>query len=627
MNWMTVAWPMVTAACLTLGLINLRVAFGDGRRVPHLFFFLACLSVASISFLELFILRSSSLDECRRYLTWSSLPIGIMVGAVAGFVWSLFRTGRTWLAVVGVSLMLVVQAVAFATDGTALRQAVALRQVAMWGGGPVTIPHIAEGPLSVAEIVSVLLVLGFVLDASATLWRRGDKRRAIVVGGSIVFFFVVSRGHAELVDRDIVRTPYFVSFAFLAVLVAMGHELSDDVFRAARLSRDLQESERRMDLAARAATLGFWTLDFATQEIWATDTARRLFDLGPAEPVDMARFLKSLHPDDRPLVERAIAAAVAGDGDYAAEYRVLLADGGTRWIDARGRTEYDDRRRPVLMRGVLLDVTGRRRSEEELQQVRAHLAHVGRVSMMGQLASALAHELNQPLGAILRNAEAAELFMQDAEPNLGEVRAIIADIRKDDQRAGEVIDRLRALLKRRDVERKPVPVGELLEEVFALIRADAAARGVTLRISTSEDLPHVSGDRVHLQQVLLNLIINAMDALGDSPRGSRSVTVAATPIGAEGVEVAVSDTGPGVPPDKLSHVFDPFFTTKAHGMGMGLPISRTIVEAHGGEIRCTRNADGGATFLFTLPAVVPPAAMAAGDVHRNPAGTKPLAMC
>src|SRR6184192_3038999 len=238
---------------------------------------------------------------------------------------------------------------------------------------------------------------------------------------------------------------------------------------------------------------------------------------------------------------------------------------------------------------------------DEMRRLQEEIAHVGRVSMMGQLASALAHEINQPIGAILRNAEAAELFMQSKTPDLEEIRAILADIRADDQRAGDVIDRMRALLKRHVLDTQLLDLAELVGDVAKLAQPDAATRHVKLTVNLPADLPPVRGDRVHLQQVLLNLILNGIDALNRAGPGNRRVTVSARVDAARTVEIAVSDTGHGIAAEKLAHVFDPFFTTKPDGMGMGLPISRTIVESHGGRLWAENNNDTGATFRFTLP--------------------------
>ncbi|HXL50004.1 MAG TPA: sensor histidine kinase, partial [Xanthobacteraceae bacterium] len=238
---------------------------------------------------------------------------------------------------------------------------------------------------------------------------------------------------------------------------------------------------------------------------------------------------------------------------------------------------------------------------DEMRRLQEEIAHVGRVSMMGQLASALAHEINQPIGAILRNAEAAELFMQSKTPDLEEIRAILADIRADDQRAGGVIDRMRALLKRHVLDTQLLDLTELVGDVAKLARTDAATRHVKLTVNLPANLPSVRGDRVHLQQVLLNLILNGMDALNRAGQENRRVTVSARVDAARTVEIAVSDTGHGIAAEKLAQVFDPFFTTKPDGMGMGLPISRTIVESHGGRLWAGNNDGTGATFRFTLP--------------------------
>ena len=255
----------------------------------------------------------------------------------------------------------------------------------------------------------------------------------------------------------------------------------------------------------------------------------------------------------------------------------------------------------TLIAGLIGQRVRRRRLEREAVELRHELTHAGRVTMLGQLASSLAHELNQPLGAILRNAEAAEIFLQSDKPDLDELRAIVADIRKDDQRAGDVIDRLRALLKRRQLDPRPLILSQLVDEVVTLTRADSFTRHVGIEFDVPRDLPLVRGDRIHLQQVLLNLLLNGMDALADVADGERSLTVRARTAGGGFVEVAVSDNGHGIPAEKLGRLFEPFFSTKPKGMGLGLPISRTIVDAHGGRIWAENNAERGATFRFTLP--------------------------
>ena len=251
---------------------------------------------------------------------------------------------------------------------------------------------------------------------------------------------------------------------------------------------------------------------------------------------------------------------------------------------------------------ICRDITGQKEAEAEIRKQRAELAHVSRVSTLGQLTSALTHELNQPLGAILRNAEAAELFLQSDRPDLNEVRAILADIRKDDQRAGQVIERMRSLLKRRSLVSNPLDVREVVEDTVALVRPDLLTRQVKLSLTLADRLPMVPGDRVHLQQVLLNLILNSLDAMNGNATEDRELTVRVKANGAGFLEVSVRDCGHGLTPNASRELFEPFYTTKPNGMGMGLAISRTIIEAHGGKIRAENNPDRGATFTFTLPA-------------------------
>lgn len=242
----------------------------------------------------------------------------------------------------------------------------------------------------------------------------------------------------------------------------------------------------------------------------------------------------------------------------------------------------------------------RRGAEIESRQRMSELAHVNRSATAGELSSSLAHELNQPLGSILTNAETAELILGSQSPDLNEVREILADIRRDDLRASEVIRRLRSFTKRTMFEAKDVDVNELMREVFDFLSVQASARNVALYLKASPEAVRIKGDPIQLQQVIINLIVNSMDAMVAIPYG-RTVIGRAEMNGGKSVVISISDSGPGIPADKLARVFDPFFTTKEQGMGIGLSIARSIVLAHEGRIWAENQTEGGAVFHLTLP--------------------------
>jgi signal transduction histidine kinase len=255
----------------------------------------------------------------------------------------------------------------------------------------------------------------------------------------------------------------------------------------------------------------------------------------------------------------------------------------------------------VMIAGLLVQRMRRRRAEMELQRNREALAHVARVATVGELTASVAHELNQPLAAILSNAEAAEMFLIAEPPALDEVREILADIRKDDQRASEVIRRMRSLLRKQELAPKSIEINDAVEEVLKLLSIDAGHRKVALNFEKTADLPRAWCDPVHLQQVVLNLVLNGMEAMAGMPEEQRQVVVRTGPGDNGTVKIAVADSGPGIPVDRLPKLFEPFFTTKQDGMGMGLSIARTIVEAHFGKIWAESNSEAGATFYFTMP--------------------------
>jgi two-component system sensor kinase FixL len=254
-----------------------------------------------------------------------------------------------------------------------------------------------------------------------------------------------------------------------------------------------------------------------------------------------------------------------------------------------------------LLGEVFVNALSRRRGEMEGQRLRGELAHTGRVATVGALTTTLAHELNQPLTAILSNAEAAEQLLEGPAPRLEGLREILQDIVKDDRRAVEVIRRLRGLLAKGTVEPAALDVNEIVAEVARLVSADAAVRDVSVRLDLAPDLPPVWGDRVQLQQVILNLLLNALDAMADADRGGRRLLLETARGGPRDVRIAVRDSGTGLDAATLGQIFEAFYSTKSTGMGMGLTIARQIVEAHGGRLEAGNNAEGGATFSFTLP--------------------------
>jgi two-component system sensor kinase FixL len=254
-----------------------------------------------------------------------------------------------------------------------------------------------------------------------------------------------------------------------------------------------------------------------------------------------------------------------------------------------------------LLGEVFANALARKQTELEAQRLRQELTHIGRVSAMGELTASLAHELNQPLTAILSNAQAAQRLLAADVVNLEKVREILKDIVTDDKRAADIIHRLRGLIKKGDLEFVPLDLNEIVGEVAWLVRTDAILRNLSLSLEFDADLPKVRGDRVQLQQVVLNLVLNGLEAMRESREGERTLVIRTATDGAAAVRVAVQDSGPGIDEKDLDRMFEPLYTTKAEGLGMGLAIVRTIVDAHGGGLGAANNAQGGATVHFTLP--------------------------
>jgi C4-dicarboxylate-specific signal transduction histidine kinase len=373
--------------------------------------------------------------------------------------------------------------------------------------------------------------------------------------------------------------------------------------RRRRTAAALAMSEQHMSLAAGAAGLSMWALDVAP----ARDAAPADSPAPAATPhalVDFSDTLDRIHPSDRDRVDEAIRAASASGEDFDVEYRIVAPDGTLRWQAARGRADPGQAQRLI---GVVSDITQRRQAEAEAAQDHAALQHMTRVALLGQLSASIAHQLNQPLTSILGNAEAAQMLLQREPVDLDELRAICADIVAEDHHAAAVIRRLSALFRRSPPSLAPLDVNELVRDTIELTRTNLLARQVTLVTTLAPDLPPLDGDRVQLQQMLLNLIVNAADAMDTLPEAARELTIA-TALDAGKVCLSVADRGPGIPAEGADRLFEPFWTTKTEGMGMGigLAVCRSIVAAHHGTLEAANAPGGGAVFRACLPARVAP---------------------
>jgi PAS domain S-box-containing protein len=419
---------------------------------------------------------------------------------------------------------------------------------------------------------------------------------------------IFSEGYAEaemkLIHKNGEKVPYFLTGSKV-IINGKPHLVGIAIDISARKKAEelLRESEERMTLAAEAANLGVWVRDLTRNTIWASDQWRALFGFSPAERLDLEMLLQRIHPDDRDAIRLAMARANDGDGQYEVEFRVVLPDGRMRWVVSRGQVEFNGGGKPVRVRGVSMDITTRKQAEADVSQQRAELAHLTRVTMLGELSGSMAHELNQPLTAILSNAQAAIRFLAHDNIDLNEVRDILKDIVEQDNRAGEVIRRLRLLLKKGEVRQQPLDLNDVVQEVLKLIRSDLVNHSVVAHTELATDLPPVKGDRVQLQQVLLNLVMNACDAMNGNSPADRQLVVRTELCADKNVRVSVADCGVGLAPDKLEQVFMPFYTTKPHGLGLGLSVCRTIITAHGGNLRAANGEARGAVFYFTIPSL------------------------
>jgi two-component system, LuxR family, sensor kinase FixL len=850
-------WSMDAALCFTLAGIYLLVWCKQRDGWVHLLFVCSAVAAGVIAGVELTSMRVETTAQYGALLRWAHLPVWMLIVSVVWFVRLYLRAGRLWLAwsICGLRTLALVLNFVF-TPNLNYREITSLRHLQWWGGETVSAPVGVPNPWTLIGQLSVLLLLIFLVDATITVWRRGDRRRALIVGGSAISFIALSLGDSVLVIWGVIESPFFISFPYLGIVAAMGYELSSDLLRAVQLAQRFQaseaalrESEARINLVSNAANLGLWLWNIRDDKLWVTEKWRRLLGFAESEPVSFDRVLQVVHPEDRERMKQLVQHAFEGSGgEYENEYRITRPDGSTCWIAGYGSVELDERGKPAFARGVSRDITKRKIAEEELRESEARfrtvadaapvliwmsgldklctffnkgwldftgrkleqelgngwaegvhaddlahcldiyknsfdarqpftmeyrlrrndgeyrwvldsgtprfapdgaflgyigsciditerkrteekfrlvldavpnamimvdsagminfasvstatvfgyslseligsnietliperfrdrhggyrkgfhsqpssramgagrdlfgrrkdgsefpvevglnpirteqglfvlasviditarkqaelehlrqnmeLARVGRVAVMGELAASLAHEVNNPIGAMVANASAGQRLITAGKVEIGELNDLLTDIAADGRRAGEIVQGIRNMVRKGKVRRSLIQIDDTIRDLLRIVHAEAVGRDVTVTAEVDSDVCRVLADRVQLLQVFLNLTLNAFEAMSAMRPDARHLVIHAGGNGNGEIVVSVRDSGPGFPGGMVEQLFEPFFSTKAEGTGMGLAISRSIIEAHGGTLSGENCDNGGACFTVRLP--------------------------
>jgi signal transduction histidine kinase len=397
-------------------------------------------------------------------------------------------------------------------------------------------------------------------------------------------------------------TDYVFKTRLSRIIPALQRALREGQDRAERnrTQEALRRSEAYLAAAQRISHTGSFGWSVSTGELFWSEETFRIFQCDRMTAPTMEIVLQRTHPEDTAFVSRTIERASRDREDFDFDHRLLMPDGSVKHVQVVAHA-ISDSSGNIEFVGTVMDVTERKRAEDRLRQAQTELAHANRVTAMGELTASVAHEVNQPIAAAVTNANTCLRWLTRDHPDVEEARTAAARIVKDAMRAGEIINRIRLLFTKGTQQWELIDVEELIRGMIVLLRDEAIQYKISFRAELAGGIPQIMGDRVQVQQVMLNLIMNSIEAMKDVD-GKRELIIKVQRAENDQLLVSVSDTGVGLPEQQLDQIFDAFFTTKRQGIGMGLSISRSIVESHGGRLWATGNSEGGATFQFTLPA-------------------------
>jgi two-component system, LuxR family, sensor kinase FixL len=600
MSWVTFIWSMVASVCLTLAVINILVWFGKRTKWANLLFSLMVIGTAAMTFCELYMMRAGTPAQFGMALRWYHIPAWVTLISLVGFVLLYLRAGRLWLAWTICILRTLSLLLNFLVGQNLNYYEITSLGHIPFLGEYVSVAKGISNPWMLVGQLSLFLVVLFVTDATITVWRRGDRRQALIIGGSIMFFMLAVMTQSILVFWQIIPSPLMPGLFFMPINVAVAYELGRDVILAEQLSDDLRKSEESYRILFESAPDGIMLIEADGHVRMANSLQARLYDYESPQQLVGMNALSFVSEKDRERAVQNIKDLLQGKEMSDQIYTAVRCDGSEFIVEVK----------TVILRGSFQDVQGyisltrditkSKEDESERIQLRNELTHLSRVMTMNELSTSLAHEINQPLGATLNNAEAAQLLISRMKDKHDDISEILADIIQDTKRAGDVIRKIRGIVKKSEAFFEPLSMNGLIEDVARLIHNYNRMHDVSLLLELQPDLAQVRGDRVHLQQVLVNIMTNAVDAIRGCP--SKTLTIRSCMAERDMVTVSVTDSGTGIVAEQKDRLFEPFFTTKKDGLGMGLRICRSIIEEHGGRIWAENSPTGGATFFFSLEA-------------------------
>jgi PAS domain S-box-containing protein len=600
LSYLAIFYSAIVGVALTIGGVHLVVWGGHSRRRAYLFSAGMAVAASAQAMVELALTQTNELEAVGTLLRLGNLAVAATLLCMVWFVRLYLSAGRSWLLWSIVVLWGVGLVINFRSPTSlTFLEINTVRQLETFWGEPFWQVQGTVSPLKFLADLASLLIMIFVVDASLTAWRRGARRAAGVIGGSITVFIVVAGVHTPLLDAGIVETPTIISAAFVAILAAMSYEIGRDVSRSHRLSDELRAEQERLRSVFETVRLLVLDIDARGQIRYANPSFIALCGMSldkvigcPATdfipPRIVAKMLESSQQTtgfQSPQEERFSFKSGSGTEHQLAltAVRVGHVDGSFAGILC-----------------VASDISRELEVNQKLVRTRQQLDRVMRSNLLGEFASSLAHELNQPLAAMLANAQVARRYLQQAPPKRNQALAVVDEIIRDDLRAADLIKKLRSLVHQDVAAPAKLDLNQELTEAVALLKRELRVNQVSLAIASPSHPIVVAASRVEIQQVLVNLLLNAMQAMEDLPAARRSIAVTLT-LKADMVRVEVKDAGAGLPSDQLDAIFEAFSTGRNGNLGLGLTICRRIIEGYGGAISATNHADDGAVFIFTLP--------------------------